>query len=403
MKKAKLFFTAIFISFFFASCFEPIYYEARKDVVPTKATMFGNVLEITRITVGEKEFLALGANGEIKYKQKDKSEYGQWKTYDNIPFEKLKYDSKNSKFDGEQLLKILADENALFLVSAKYSPNDDLGTTEVDRIIVRAAQISANSDGETWNSDIEWKTIIEDSERKYFNFYYSDDYQYNGGFAIFQTNSPIAKNRKVFLRSGGKIYELSYESGIQEFSDVKSGDGANARSSANSAIYFNGEFLFFESTASTTNETYETEATRFYFAKGNDLWYNKENNSTKTEKALNAENKISCLATTQNSIIIGRGDFSDNNTSVSGGIARALLTNGEPATQLSRFESNALSQLPTSYFINSIVNATPEKTEEESSIYASNSFKGTGSSNNASFNNIGLWSFYPDRNNWNRE
>lgn len=405
MKKTKLFFTAIFISLFFAGCFQPVYYEIRKDVEPTKATISGNIPEITRTTVEGKEFLVLNANGVIQYKQKDKSEHGQWQLYDNLPFEKLKYDSINSKFEGEQLIKVLSDSDTLFIVSAKYNRNEDFGTNTVDYLKVYAIKLSLNSE-EKWNTDIEWKNIINDSDHKYFDFDFSDDYQYNN-IAIFQTNSPMAKNRKVFVRSGNskenvKYYELSGLNEPAELSDVNFADESEYL--ANSAVYFNGETLFFNSAASTTNETYENEATRFYFGKESKLWCNSQNNSSEEiEEILNAENVISCLATTKDSILIGRGNFGAN-TTYSGGIAKTFLDeNGKPNNKLESFDTNASFQLPSSYFINSIVNATPEKSEKESYLYASTSFKGTGSSSGASFKNVGLWSYYPQRGNWNRE
>ena len=45
----------------------------------------------------------------------------------------------------------------------------------------------------------------------------------------------------------------------------------------------------------------------------------------------------------------------------------------------------------------------PSKTEEEASLYATITFRGTGTSSSASFNNVGLWSYYSSRGNWNRE
>lgn len=307
MKKTKLFFTAIFISLFFAGCFQPVYYEIRKDVEPTKATISGNIPEITRTTVDGKEFLVLNANGTIQYKQKDKNEHGQWQTYDKLPFEKLKYDNTNLKFNGEQLIKILSDSDTLFIVSAKYSRNEDLGTNTVGYLKVYAAKLSLDPE-EKWNTNIEWKNIINDSKHEYFDFYFSDDYQYNK-FAIFQTNSPMAKNRKVFIRSGNsnvKYYELSGLNNPTELSDSDVNFADKTESSANSAVYFNGKTLFFSSAASTTNETYEDEATRFYFGKEKELWCNSQNDSFETKKVFDAENKISCLATTKDSILIGR-------------------------------------------------------------------------------------------------
>ena len=47
-----------------------------------------------------------------------------------------------------------------------------------------------------------------------------------------------------------------------------------------------------------------------------------------------------------------------------------------------------------------LLNATPDQTEEKSSLYAALTFAGTS---NAAYEDIGLWSYYPDRKKWNRE
>ena len=63
-----------------------------------------------------------------------------------------------------------------------------------------------------------------------------------------------------------------------------------------------------------------------------------------------------------------------------------------------------VSKLTSSYNILATLNATPDKTEAESSLYASINFYGTGSSSSSvSYTDVGLWSYYPSRGNWNRE
>ena len=156
-----------------------------------------------------------------------------------------------------------------------------------------------DSSGHTWSTNNEWTLIIDDTEKKIFPFAGADsssDYQ-SSEFAIFQTNSPIAEHRKVFIRSGKSnptYYELS---GIQQpvtTNVIITGKESNL---ANSAVYFNGKVLFFESLASTTNETYDSEATRFYFGNDNKLYANKQANSKEISEFCDAENTISSLAT----------------------------------------------------------------------------------------------------------
>ena len=70
-------------------------------------------------------------------------------------------------------------------------------------------------------------------------------------------------------------------------------------------------------------------------------------------------------------------------------------TDGEPID----FETNAKFQITSSYIVLTLLNATPDQKELDSALYASITF--TGGSYN--FDNIGLWSYYPERENWNRE
>ena len=407
--KRILFFSTILSSLILASCFNPVYYEIRKDVKPEEGTISGNISQITRTTVDDKEFLVLYANEGIRYKQKDLSEHGAWKIFDNPPCAKsVVFDKINQKYVGEQVVSIFSDKDTLFAITAKYKYNTELGTTNVDYMKVYGTQLhldETDSSGHTWSTNNEWTLIIDDTEKKIFPFAGADsssDYQ-SSEFAIFQTNSPKAEHRKVFIRSGNSnptYYELS---GIQQPVTTNVSITGKESNIANSAVYFNGEVLFFESLASTTNETYDSEATRFYFGKNNELYANKSANSKETDKYCDAEHTISSLAVCADAILIGRGRFGNDSTTTGGITKTSLDESGTPGTSLVSFDTNASFQLSTAYLINCIVNSSPEKSETESSFYSSVSIKGTATSTGASFRNLGLWSYYPSRGNWNRE
>ena len=407
--KRILIFTVILCSLILTSCFNPVYYEIRKDVKPEAGTISGNILQITRTTVDNQEFLVLYANEGIRYKQKDLSEHGEWRIFNNPPCAKsVVFDKINQKYVGEQVVSIFSDKDTLFAITAKYKYNTELGTTNVDYMKVYGTQLhldETDSSGHTWSTNNKWTLIIDDTEKKIFPFAGADsssDYQ-SSEFAIFQTNSPKAEHRKVFIRSGNSnptYYELS---GIQQPVTTNVIITGKKSDIANSAVYFNGEVLFFESLASTTNETYDSEATRFYFGNDNKLYANKQANSKEISEFCDAENTISSIATCADSILIGRGKFG-NDSSTYGGIAKTSLNvDGTPGNQLISFDTNASFQLSTAYLINCIINTSPEKNEATSSFYSSVSIKGTATSTGASFRNLGLWSYYPSRGNWNRE
>lgn len=387
----------VFSTIFFSSCQDPIYFEILKDVPPTEATVLGNITAITRTTVANEEYLVINSVDGIRYKKHDGDNHGQWVTFTNPPCVfKVSYDETTLEFTGEQLLKVLSSEDTLYAVTAVYSYSQESGTSIVDYIKLYGINLSS------WQDNSEWKIIIDkDKSKQYFPLVMnSSDYQ-ESQFAVFQTNAPMKEHRFVYIRSGNSspvYYKLDGLSAPAK-ETVTLTDGTS--SLANSAVYFDSKVLFFKSPASTTNETYSQKATRYYYAIDGTLYGNDANNTTINKKFIDIGSQISSLAVCSNSILIGLGDFSKTNST--GGIKRVLLSNGNPNSYTSEFDSNASYQFTSSYMINCLLNATPGESENNSCLYIANSFSGNNSTSNASFKNIGLWSYYPSRGNWNRE
>lgn len=387
----------VFSTIFFSSCQDPIYFEISKDVPPTEATILGNITAITRTTVASEEYLVINSVDGIRYKKHDGDNHGQWVTFTNPPCDfKVSYDETTLEFTGEQLLKVLSSEDTLYAVTAVYSYSQESGTSIVDYIKLYGINLSS------WQDNSKWKTIIDkDKSKQYFPLVMnSSDYQ-ESQFAVFQTNAPMKEHRSVYIRSGNSspvYYKLNgLADPVKE--TVTLADGTS--SLANSAVYFGTRVLFFKSPASTTNETYSQNATRYYYAIDGTLYGNDADNTTSNKKFIDIGSQISSLAVCSNSILIGLGDFSKTNST--GGIKRVLLSNGNPNSYTSEFDSNASYQFTSSYMINCLLNATPGESENNSCLYIANSFSGNNSTSNASFKNIGLWSYYPSRGNWNRE
>lgn len=411
MKKTNRLFTAalLLVTAFFTGCYDDIFYEIRKDVEPEEATVSGVINEITRYTAGGKEFLVINAEGGIYYKLKDDEAHGSWESYNNLPFEQHSYDYYNSVHNGKSILKVLADSENIYIVAASYKDDSDLGTTVADHISIYGKKVELTAAG-TFDESGSWTCIIDDVDNSYFPFYTYNGYQYSA-FSIFQSNAPQKDHRLVFLRKGrATSYRDEYRDvSYYNLSDMKitpveiSPADSDSVNNINSVVVLNDEPVFLNATAAVTNETYTAPATRIYFADDEDLYYSAEDNSTTFVKGLNAGNTISSIATTKNTIIMGRADYSAAASSASGGVVRTSLTDGVPGSELIDFNTNAEFQLASTYFINVILNATPDRIEEESAMYASISFLGTGSSTNVSYKNIGLWSYYPARGNWNRE
>lgn len=419
--KKRIFFTAVLsATIFFAGCYNEVFYDIMQDVAPEDATVSGNISAITRYTVSGTEYLVVNADSGLRYKKALDSGHGNWKTLDGdkLPFDFHSYDYFDAKHNGEQLIKILANETTLYLVTVSYKNDDSEGISAPTVVKLYGAEIS------DWDAveKASWTEIIGEAESsEYFKFEKSDTYYYTTLFGIFQTNAPQKEHRRAYIRAGNSnatYYELSGTASPQLKEDVKTQEVQNEKSSTNraqSAVWFGGDVLFFNATASTTNETYNKDATHFYYASGKTVYHSKAVDSVKysaetdesfpiEEATLDADAAVSALMTCADALIIGRGDFStSSSTTSSGGLKKTSLDkDGRPGTELIDFETNAKTKF-NSYHIISLLNATPGETETKSDMYTSITFRGTGSTSGGSAKNIGLWSYYPDRGNWNRE
>ena len=411
MKKTLgLIILAIFATISFTSCFSPIYYEVMNDVYPEKATVSGNINSICRYTVGnnsDNEYLVLAADYGVRYKLASNQVHGSWCTFDVrtvIPdFAYHTYDYTTSTHNGYQIAKVLTDTDYLYLFCASYT-NSDYGTSTVSNFYLWALKPSVNSDGSWSTTDCEVKAVsIPDNT--FPTFYYSE-VQYTA-FSIFSTNAPQRANRRIYIRSGAlntvyptiTYYQLS-NGQITSAGNLTPVDSTGTNQ-ISSVVMFNGSPVFFNSIASTTNETYTSPATRIYYGSGYFLYYS-DTNGSNFKSCLNAGNPITTLTTTADTLLIGRGEINSQSTSSFGGIQKVDLEEYDiPKTELGTFTTNAQTQLLSSYMISVLFNTNPANNELDSSLYAGLYF--IGSSISGSFNNEGLWAYYPSRRNWNRE
>lgn len=380
----------------FTGCWSPIYEAIREDVKPEDPTVSGNIGTITRYTADGTEYLFLAADDGLRYKQKDKNSHGEWGTY-SIPFGLHSYDFDSSSHSGEQILSVLANSTTLYLVTAVYEHTSTEGLSYPSNI-----KLWGKTDGND-----SWTLITENNSELFPVSYDSSDTYYHSNFRVFQTNAPQKAHREAFIRAydsennGYKYYKLNGLSVPAEITiatssiiDPEPSSDEGYTPVASSAAYFNGEVRFFTSPVSTTNETYTTDATYCYYTNGDSCIYY-TNGSTTKKSDTSGDTVISALATCADSILVGYGKSS---TGTSGGIDRILLTDGVPGA-IADFETNAQFQITSSYQVLALINATPEKAETASSLYASITFAGAS----YNFDNVGLWSYYPERGNWNRE
>lgn len=341
---------------FIAGCKAPVFYEIMRDVAPEEATVNGVITSITRYKSDTEKLVTFSSDGLI-WKDANGTAHGQWSCFPD-----------SNQLSGK-IIKTAADKSNLYVVTITFHEDVEKGLNLPDA----ATLWCYDNNNEKW-SEVSTPELLP------------------GNFNIFCTNDVNNNNRSAYLRIGDKVYKLNGTTFNK--SNPQDGNYNSAVSGGNSSD------IFFESTASVKNEKY------IYWGEGSKLYYSNNTSNPKAEEnkklALDAGTDISCLAVTSDSLLIGRGDFSNSLIS-KGGIAKTSLTNGVPGNSLESFSTNATSQLASVYQIYTLLVANPEQTELEASIYASMGFKGSGSSTSVSYDNIGLWSYYPARGNWNRE
>ena len=398
MKKINKITTILFLPLLmiFSSCFDPIFYEVRRDVAPESATVSGNIGQITRFTMNGDEYLFLSADGGLRYKKADNETHGSWATM-SVPFSLSSFDFDNTGFNGKQLIGVFANSDTLYLVAAPYKTTGSEGTTNPTTLDIWASQ----------KPDVLSSWVHLNAEECSPYLYNSTKEVYYSDFAFFQTNAPQKEHRHAYIctkdaTSGSYIYFKLV--GTKDPSEnpvtISKVEDGNIDSRVYSAAWFNDEVKYFNSKTVTTDETKNSEANYIFYADGYTLKYKtKDNYSSDWEKSCTAGTVISALAVTNDSILIGMGELTST-TSDAGGITRVLRDKeGKPLDTTSDFTTNADFQITSIYKVLTLLNATPDKTEEESALYASITF----SSYSGLHDNIGLWSYYPARGNWNRE
>ena len=353
---------------FIAGCKAPVFYEIMRDVAPEEATVNGVITSITRYKSGTEEKLVTFSSDGLIWKDAEGTAHGQWSCFPN-----------SDQLSGK-IIKTAADSSNLYVVTITFHEDVEKGLNLPD-----AAALWCYNNG-SW-SEVENTPKLNP-----------------GNFNIFCTNDVDNNNRSAYLRIDNKVYKLNGKS-FDESNPIEGNynsvvyfsETAKDSSTGNKHLKNVDNFYFFTSTASVADNTKK----KIYWGEGTSLYYCDKD--TEPTKSLDAGTDISCLAVTSDSILIGRGDFSNSLIS-KGGIAKTSLdSNGKPGTSLESFSTNATSQLASVYQIYTLLVANPEQTELEASIYASMGFKGSGSSTSVSYDNIGLWSYYPARGNWNRE
>ena len=406
----------------FTSCgYQPVFYGIMHDVLPEEATISGNITTLARCSIDSKEYFVLSSGGSIKYKEVTSSQHGDWKSGNiKLPFSFHHYNyfdtsTESEGHKGQQVLRVISDENNIYLLTASFKQDNEYGVVLPNDFYLWTAPLNKLLGG----SQSDWKNIAEEyKSMNLFNFGIdTSQSEVVTNFSFFFTNALKPQHRKAYLAvssdDGLKYYELNGSQVPQDCTSTVTGSNLikvnNDSTKVNSAFYIGDTLYFSDSLVTATNETSSKDATCVCLAgisSGNystsDLYFFKAG-ASEPEKLLSIGSPIASLAFTADSLLVGKGSFSSTYTS-NGGISRILLDeNGKPQNKTASFENNATYQFTSSYILMTLTCADPSKNEADACLYTTITYRGSSVSSSASFNDIGLWSYYPSRGNWNRE
>ena len=437
MKKIFLSISIAAAVFGFSGCYDAIFYNIRNEVPLEDGVINGYTNSIVRYQEPDgTEFLYL-QNGNVYYKQisddTDKKiltknqNHDKW-TKDSSAPEGISYSYFDQEFSGTYSCKLASDSNYVYLLGA--TPEYDESSS---RNILKNFKLYCYSKANGWKSVEQINTIL----KQYESTLDDDKYMMDSSIQLFCTNAPQNEHRKAYIRIGGGSPYYSWMSDKQTYGSdftvkdgvmncgiielngtdtdianvVPLGDGkigtlekTGAGKDTTSAVYANNTVYFLDYLASSTNETKNKEADYIYLGNGKTLyWF--ETASVSSVKALDAApvgkstgcaDSILSMCVTNDSIILGTYEE---------GAYRIKTNSGKPETSTSDFTTNADSVMYNPYIVRMLFCTDPSlgETADGSALYSALQFRYTESSASASYKNVGLWSYYKARGNWNKE
>ncbi len=368
----------IFAPLFFTGCQDVIYSKIMNEVTLDDATISGTINSIVRYKnpSDNTEYIFI-ENGNIYYKAASSASHISWtKCMDGLT--SVSYDYYGKAFNGTQIIKLAADSTYLYALGVTYEEDEDEGENVTDTEYLYYYDYTSS----TWNKSLSVTS---------------------GSATIFCTNTPNPDYREAYLRTSSGVFLLDGD--ILKDDSTTSVSGLSAQSSTYgagtsscSAIYdYSSGYVYFRDQWATgsnaTEDTTSSDPVYYYYASSDNLYYSTDPSSFSSSRDLGIT-KIISMAVTSNAIILGTNGS---------GLYKVSNSSGVPGSSTEDFSTNADSALGSPYRILAMLSVDPSDTETAATIYASADFSGTSSSSTGDYDDIGLWSYYPGRGNWNRE
>lgn len=352
----------ILLSLTFVGCYDIIFARIMGEVKLEEPKITGHINSIVRFNYNGTECLVT-QNGKIHYKNATSQSHDDWSELMQ-GLEGLSYKYYEDRFVGVFISQLASDEHYVYAIGHKFNENEGRNTLGQTILYV---------------FDSSWKELGEVARSS----------------SIFCTNSHILSHRQAFIRlgekgkDGSKVYKLNASFNPTSPTDEQTGDGAG--NDTESAVWCETKVLFFSS-ASCTNEDEKIA----YHASGSKVIASDSTLTVLGEYEYDLNNVLS-LARCKDKLIVG--------TEGKGLFVVGVGTNGEPLGQVDSAIENtsvAISNY-TTYRMDMLFCVDPTQSESSAILYATVDFKGQEDASSGNFKNIGLWAYYPNRGNWNRE
>ena len=351
----------VFISalFFLTSCQDTIFYDINQEVELNSSQIDGDVNSIARFG----EYL-ITQNGYPWYKSASSTTNGEWHKMASIP-------------DGGTVWKIATDAKYIYAISKTYEEDTDSSSDYEGELVMKSSKIYYTDSVEG-----DWEEVTISGT------------PYN----LFCTDSTTASERKAYSR----VYDSSSSSYVVYKLDGASAT-AEATGTATSGTYLytspttttvaaaclNGTVYFSESSAVVSN------GKMIYWTNKDDTIYYGTSETATGSKDVDCADILS-IAVTGDTLLLGTksGAYHVSKNSDDGSITSEAS---------SSFNTNARSILSSYYYIWVVFSLDPTANEEDGTLYASTTYKGSASASATYWDNQCLWAYYAGRGNWNCE
>lgn len=119
-----------------------------------------------------------------------------------------------------------------------------------------------------------------------------------------------------------------------------------------------------------------------------------------------SDSNVISIAVTSDSLLLGTGSNRSYNSGASNGSGAVRIeidqSTGKP-TKTGSFTTKADNVMRSPYIVRALLAVDPSKKETETSIYSSMDYIYTATSAGTNSTNRGLWAYYPEKREWNRE